>query len=81
MASKLDQQVCRRIDYGSIYASTTFLARDRRLWIGWSYETALGCEGTCSSGTPFTQMLVSFHVQNSQGGRNSCADRGCPELA
>ncbi|KAK9814046.1 hypothetical protein WJX73_010187 [Symbiochloris irregularis] len=41
------------LDFGSVYASTTFDARGRRLWAGWVYETAAGCTGTCSEGTAF----------------------------
>ena len=38
---------CRQVDYGSVYASTTFDAKGRRLWAGWVYETSANCSNTC----------------------------------
>lgn len=47
------------VDFGSVYASKTFKLKDgRRLLLGWVYETAVGCEAECSTGTNFTDSLV-----------------------
>ena len=53
-------RACRVVDFGSVYASKTFRLRDgRRVLLGWVYETAAGCESQCSTGTNFTDSLVS----------------------
>ena len=56
---------CRVVDFGSIYASKTFKLKDgRRVLLGWAYETAAGCESECSTGTNFTNSLVSPFTQS-----------------
>ena len=52
------------VDFGSIYASKTFKLKDgRRVLLGWAYETAAGCESECSTGTNFTNSLVSISLK------------------
>eukprot|EP00775_Hariotina_reticulata_P005547 gene5547-5783_t len=42
-----------RMDYGSIYASMMFRTEDKRqVMLSWIYETAAGCEGSCSDQLP-----------------------------
>ena len=56
---------CRVVDFGSIYASKTFKLKDgRRVLLGWAYETAAGCESECSTGTNFTNSLVSSSLNS-----------------
>ena len=60
-SSRCASLCCRVIDFGSIYASKTFKLKDgRRVLLGWAYETAAGCESECSTGTNFTNSLVSI---------------------
>ncbi len=52
------------VDFGSIYASKTFKLKDgRRVLLGWAYETTAGCESECSTGTNFTNSLVSLSLE------------------
>lgn len=46
----------RLIDFGSVYASKTFRTNDNRtIWMGWVFETSIGCTEQCSAGSPLTQ--------------------------
>ena len=59
--SVIDNEICNRVDYGSVYASKSWRAEDgRRLWMGWVFETLAGCFQQCSSGTPFTTSQVNL---------------------
>ena len=50
----------RLLDYGSVYASKSFKVDDgRQLMMSWIFETSVGCDQMCSSGTPFTNASVS----------------------
>ena len=45
------------VDFGDIYASKFVKIDDgRTLWMGWSYETSIGCRNTCARGTRLTKV-------------------------
>lgn len=81
-------------DHGTVYASKSFrTSNGRRVWWGWAYETAAGCEQLCGTGTPFTDALVrargthllarglrSLRVSRGQrGGVCLCGDQLCEQ--
>ena len=60
----------RLLDYGSVYASKSFRLDDgRQLMMSWIFETSVGCDQMCSSGTPFTNASVSILLRHQHAWR------------